>query len=99
MSDIEAIRRRDNLRMVDVVDNIPRAFLDAAEDRHALLAEVDRLTLALTTAKDEERAAVVAWLRNNGPGGAMEFYGEQIGGTELSCAADAIEAGRHREKV
>lgn len=70
-------------------------FLAGTHDDVAdLLAENARLTAALTTAKDEERAAVVAWLR-----GEAQFTDVGPLDTFADAYATAIEAGRHREKA
>lgn len=56
--------------------------------------EIIRLTAALATAKDEERAAVVAWLR-----GEAHFTDVGPLDTFADAYADGIESNRHREKA
>ena len=55
---------------------------------------VKRLVGQAATAKDEERAAVVAWLR-----GEAHFTDVGPLDTFADAYADGIEAGRHREKA
>ncbi len=43
----------------------------------------------------EERAAVVAWLRSDEP---HRIWANSIGGSEYTCAAEAIERGEHRRE-
>jgi hypothetical protein len=57
----------------------------------ALDAIVDALPRIAEMAKQEERAAVVAWLRENEGRGARAW---EI----LSAAADRIERGEHRRE-
>lgn len=69
------------------------ALLDVTrKDRDALRARVAELERAADAARKAERANVVAWLHTDGP--ALAFA-SCIGGSEYTCAADAIEAGEH----
>ena len=43
----------------------------------------------------EERAEVVAFLRSEGPGSPADHWGNTVGGTMESVAADIIERGDH----
>ncbi len=65
----------------------------------ALAQEVARLRAERDEARaqgaHEERAAVVAWLRTDEP---YRTWMDAIGGSELSCATNAIEAGKHIPK-
>ena len=60
-------------------------------------AEIARLTTALATAKDEERAVVVAWLRDSADNASGMGWNSKSGA--LRESADAIESNRHREKA
>ncbi len=75
------------------------AVEEAAEAIPALSDAVARLRAERDEARlqgaREERDAVVAWLRTDEP---YRTWGESIGGTELSCAIDAIERGEHIPK-
>jgi hypothetical protein len=42
-----------------------------------------------------ERAPVVAWLRSDEP---HRLWADSIGGSEYTCAAEAIERGEHRRE-
>lgn len=51
------------------------------------------IAVCIDAAVAEERAAVVAWLRSDEP---HRRWADSIGGSEYTCAADAIERGEHR---
>jgi hypothetical protein len=58
--------------------------------------DVEAIATIIATAKAEERAAVVAWLREHGSGAWLEN-----GGLSLVCLdeiADKIERGEHRRE-
>lgn len=78
----------------DVIDVLPPHYTQEGEDIAWLLGEVGRLAADLTAAKNEERAAVVAWLR-----GEAHFTDVGPLDTFADAYATAIEAGRHREKA
>ena len=68
---------------------------DAERARWRPIAErAERAEAALATAKDEERAAVVAWLR-----GEAHFTDVGPLDTFADAYADGIESNRHREKA
>lgn len=96
MTDIESIRKRHEALTAPTGQAHARAVMKrhAPDDIACLLGEVERLTAALATAKDEERAAVVAWLR-----GEAHFTDVGPLDTFADAYADGIEAGRHREKA
>ena len=91
MTDLESIRKRaENPEAINDgsdIDDAMNAYYQAVEDRRVLLA-------ALASAKDEERAAVVAYLRAEAD--TWDAYGD--GPVVLCGTADAIESNRHREK-
>jgi len=64
---------------------------------HRLKTDIDDLRAALQTAREdggrEEREAAVAWLRSDA---APRYWGEEVGGTEWTTAADALASGQHR---
>ena len=97
--DLESIRKRATTNDIDEAadtDDLIRACDVAMMDRNVLLAEVDRLTAALATAKDEERAAVVVLLKAEADRiGVLSLV---AAGALLRCA-DVVEAGEHREKA
>lgn len=73
------------------------------EQSHAIIAHIDALTAKLAAAereRDAERATVVAWLRTGEAcrsiAAKASAYASEVDEV-LELAADAIEAGQHRE--
>ena len=100
MIDIEAIRRRahdDATSEAADTDDLIRTCNAAMMDRNVLLAEVERLTADLASARGEERAAVVAYLRDAADNASGVGWNSKSGA--LRESADAVEYGRHREKA
>ena len=92
--DLESIRKRaENLEAINDgsdIDDAMDAYYQAVEDRRVLLA-------AIATAKDEERAAVVAETRHRAA--EWESVGVKDDARVLREHADAIESNRHRGKA
>lgn len=59
------------------------------------IAELSRLQASIHKAVAAERAAIVRWLRSDGPGSPADVWGGHFGGTEWTTAAEYIERGGH----
>ena len=101
MIDLKSIRQRANDDATSEAadtDDLIRTCNAAMMDRNVLLAEVERLTADLASARGEERAAVVAMVRHE-----AGMYERRLAGScsadALQKCADAIESNRHREKA
>lgn len=68
------------------------SYHDAVTVLSAHEAAASVIEAALQKARDEERAAVVAWLRENPMNGDYDF------GPGMEVSADAIERNEHRRE-
>ena len=100
MIDLKAILQRANDDATSEAadtDDLIRTCNAAMMDRNVLLAEVERLTADLASARGEERAAVVA--HADAEADRMTGNGDDVGARFVRAFGDSVESGRHREKA